>query len=114
MKIADRLTSRVNDVNMKIAVYRYGRQVDVYNTKDLRYVITTYKGQSIPYITDGVRSRRLSDGTTWSDALRYIKAFEALVRYGAATHRTIHGIEITNMKYHLNQYSNIDMLCAVR
>ena len=114
MKTADRLASMVNDANMKIAVYRHGKQIDVYNTKDLRYVITTYEGQSIPCITDGVRSRRLSDGTTWCNALRYIKAFEALVRYGAATHRTIHGIEITNMRYHLNQYSNLDMLCAIR
>ena len=41
MKIADRLASMVNDANMKIAVYRHGKQIDVYNTKDLRYVITT-------------------------------------------------------------------------
>ena len=114
MKTADRLASMANDADMKIAVYRHGKQIDVYNTKDLRYVITTYEGQSIPYITDGMRSRRLSNGTTWSNALRYIKAFEALVRYGVATQRTIHGIEITNMRYHLNQYSNLDMLCAIR
>lgn len=108
-KFAERIASGVNAINMKIAVYRQGKHVDTYDANLLRYVITVYNGECIPYVTDGIHHRRLSNGTTWTDALAYVRAFEGLALYGANSRHGIHGIELTELRFHKNQYSKVPL-----